>query len=349
MEFELQYDFDPVKVKANNQTLNDARYLRRDEFYTCYEDIEKEVSNYTEYFTNKIVYCNCDDPRWSQFVLYFFNNFHTLHLKKLIATCYALPDEKPLYFEYTGEAIDSIHNIRYSVLSQDGDFRSKECIDLLRQADIIVTNPPFSLFREFMYRIMLYEKKFLILGDLNAINGKYVFQKYLENKIWLGYHNRDNKWFRVPKHYVIQTASNVREIDGYKYISIRRINWYTNLPVTRRPKGLQLTTKYSPDIHPQYDNFYVIHVAKLSEVPCDYYGVIGVPTTYILVHDPAQFKIVGKSHSVMHYQDFIIPNSKEPDNLSINGKAIFQRIFIRRVKQSDAVPSRKNSNMDSLL
>jgi len=320
-----------MKTKSLNTNLHKAHRAKKDEFYTQLTDIEKELKYYKNQFKDKVVYCNADDPFESNFFKYFASNFNALGLKKLIATSYAgspvvggqlslfeveglktAKKKEPMKIEINevkdlnDDGAISIEDVKYllkndknvtATLKGDGDFRSDECIELLKQADIVVTNPPFSLFREYVAQLVEYDKKFLILGDQNAITYKEIFKLIKENKLWLGYDNGGTKWFRVPDDYEIQTESRIKTENGIKYFSMGRILWYTNLDTTKRHEDMILYKKYTPEDYPSYSNYDAIEVSKVTDIPMDYDGVMGVPITFIDKYNPDQFEIIGQTHS----------------------------------------------------
>lgn len=345
--------------KSSNKNLRNASKAKNDKFYTQLVDIEKELKHYKNQFRGKVVYCNCDDPFESNFFKYFAANFKELGLKKLIATSFSgspitgrqlslfemegVKNEKkkePLKIEIT-EVIDSDKNGAVDIddvkqllkhnkntispLENGGDFRSDECIELLKQADIVVTNPPFSLFREYVAQLVKYDKKFLILGDQNAITYKEIFKLIKENKLWLGYDNGGTKWFQVPDDYNITTESRKKVVNGVKYFSMGRILWFTNLDTTKRHQKLDLYKKYTPEEYPKYDNYDAIEVSKVSEIPADYNGVMGVPITFLDKYNPEQFQIISDSR----YHD----GKDSADDINvINGKTLYRRILIKKKK-----------------
>ena len=309
--------------------LNKAGKAKNDEFYTQHIDIEKELKHYKDQFRGKVVFCNCDDPRESNFVKYFSMNFEHLGLKKLIATHYKeanlFTKEFPYKLEYTGDKNGNRMPDPDEFITKmigTGDFRSQECIDLLKEADIVVTNPPFSLFREYVAQLMEYNKKFLILGDQNAVTYKETFGLIKENKLWLGYDNGGIKWFQVPMNYDIPTESRKKIENGVKFFSMGRIMWFTNLDTTKRYEKIVLYKKYTPEEFPKYDNYNVINVDKVADIPMDYDGVMGVPITFVDKYNPEQFEILGIANSArwINYECLTI----------INGKRIYNRILIRK-------------------
>src|SRR3990170_6559955 len=282
---------------AGNESLSARNRTPADEFYTQLTDIEAELRHYRDQFRGKVVFCNCDDPYESSFFKFFAMNFNHLGLKKLITTCYAgspisgkqlplletagLRNTKPPREPYQVEisevpdlnqdgAID-LADVEYLLrndantmtpLAGDGDFRSKECVALLDEADIVVTNPPFSLFREYINQLFEFGKQFLILGDQNAVTYADVFAQIMANKLWFGYENGGTKWFQVPDDYDITTESRKKVVNGVKYFSMGRINWYTNLDTTKRHESMTLYKRYTPEEYPTYTNYPAIEVPK---------------------------------------------------------------------------------------
>ena len=281
-----------------------AKRDKKDEFYTQRTDIENELRHYKEHFRGKVVLCNCDDPRESEFFKYFVENFEKLGLKRLIATCYKSQDvdlfsqgecERAVYQVYEGDKNgnmtldDDEVSVRY--LKGDGDFRSGECIEILRQADIVVTNPPFSLFREYVAQLVRHDKKFLIVGHQNAITYKEIFPLFKENIIWLGFGFRGNVAHFKSRYKDVATASDHR--DGM--IRVSGVMWFTNLDIKKRHDKHPLYKSYSPDEFPKYVNYDAIEVGKSSDIPYDFDGEMGVPITFLDKYNPDQFEIVGQS------------------------------------------------------
>ncbi|WP_084218464.1 adenine-specific methyltransferase EcoRI family protein [Sulfurospirillum arsenophilum] len=286
-----------------NANLTSAKSAKKDEFYTQLSDIERELKHYKDHFKDKVVYCNCDDPRISNFFHYFSYNFEKLGLKKLITTCYKNQErdlfsenksEKAIYLEYAGDKdgnnVPDIEEIGTHQLKGDGDFRSEESIELLRQADIVVTNPPFSLFREYVAQLIAYEKKFIIIGHQNAISYKEIFKLVKENKIWLGYGFKGGASHFINKHYEdYATATDKKE----GMIRVSGVVWFTNLDISKRHEDLNLYKSYSPKEYTFYENFYAINVDKTKDIPIDYEGYMGVPITFLDKYNPEQFEIHG--------------------------------------------------------
>ena len=342
-------------AKSLNKNLHSARTAKTDEFYTQLVDIEKELKHYKDQFRGKVVYCNCDDPYESNFFKYFASNFNALGLKKLITTSYSgspiVGGQLPL-FQVAGskgkqpfkieikevpdtdkDGAINLDDVKYLLkhdkntatpLKGSGDFRSDECKELLEQADIVVTNPPFSLFREYVSQLMEHKKKFLILGDQNAITYKETFGYIKDDKLWVGYDNGGTKWFQVPMDYDISTESRKKIVNGVKYFSMGRILWFTNLDTTKRHENIVLYKKYTPEEFPKYDNYDVINVDKVSDIPMNYNHVMGVPITFVDKYNPKQFEILGVANSArwIGYKCLTI----------IQGRKIYNRILIKRKK-----------------
>lgn len=333
-----------------NKDLNKAKAAKKDEFYTRLEDIELELKHYRPHFKGKTVLCNCDDPRCSNFFRYFTLNFEVLGLKKVIATCYKNQDvdlfsqhecEKAVYQIYEGDknnnrkVDDEEIEVRY--LEGDGDFRSKECVALLEEADIVVTNPPFSLFREFVSFLVQHNKKFLIIGNVNALKYKEIFPLIMDNKLWLGasIHSGDRE-FQVPDDYPLQASSWRVDENGKKYIRVKGVRWYTNLDYEERYEDIPLFRKYNANEYPKYVNYDAIEVSKTSDIPCDYDGVMGVPITFMDKYNPNQFEIVGMSLDLANMgiiRERLGRNDGGPTfYIEKNGKLVrlYDRIAIRR-------------------
>lgn len=349
---------------AKNLSLNKAGIAKEDEFYTQLNDIENEMRHYREQFRSKVIFCNCDDPYESNFFKYFAMNFNFLGLKKLIATCYAgspvqgkqltlfdvigiteqTDDSKRPYkieiTEVTDENADGavdLFDVEYliknkknvlTLLEGDGDFRSAECIELLKQADIIVTNPPFSMFREYVTQLIDSGKHLIVIGSQNAITYKEIFKLLRDNKIWSGNKSGDME-FVVPYYYQPR-ATRYREENGVKYRSMGNICWFTNLDHAKRHENITLFRHYTSDKYSHYDNYDAINVDKVVDIPIDWLGVMGVPITFLDRYNPEQFQIVG----------LIAGNTKGlagieskigKDGPYINGKLKYGRILIKRI------------------
>ncbi len=337
--------------KSLNKNLHKANKAKKDEFYTQLVDIEKELKHYKEQFKGKVVYCNCDDPYESNFFKYFAANFNALGLKKLITTSYTKSPiaggQLPL-FEVKGlkpkgkepfkielnEVTDTdadgaigLTDVKWLLkndaniatpLKGDGDFRSKECIELLEQADIVVTNPPFSLFREYMTQLVKYEKKFLIIGNTNALTYKEIFKLIKDNKLRTGYTNFNvGMFFTVPDdweqfHHIDET--------GKKIARVSTSCWFTNLEVEKHKQDITLYKKYTPEEYPKYDNYDAINIDTYTDIPYDYKGAMGVPITFVDKYNPEQFEIIKFRKG---------DNDKD---LAINGKYTYFRILIKNKK-----------------
>ena len=315
--------------KANHSLLDLAKRNKRDEFYTLYPDIERELTHYASHFKDKVIFCNCDDPRTSNFFKYFADNFHVLGIKKIICSCYRKYDpdlfnpslEHGFYYEYTGsEDIipDADDLIRFN---GDGDFRSDESISLLRETDIVITNPPFSLFREYIKQLAAHRKKFLVISSINAITYKEVFTLIQGNRVWLGINfGRGISGFSVPEDYELYGTETRTDSEGRKIISPNNCLWLTNLDNFKRHEFIPLKRRYfgNETEYPHYDNYPAINVDRTEDIPFDYAGVIGVPITFLHKYSPEQFEILGFRKGL------------DGKDLSINGKCPYFRILIRR-------------------
>lgn len=314
---------------ATNGLLQKAKKSKSDEFYTQLSDIERELQYYKEHFNGKVVYCNCDDPITSNFFKYFYLNFKELRLKKLVASCYKEQaidlfsteiSSNGFFYEYTGENEEKPTSSNIVYFHGDGDFRSQESIRLLQQSDIVVTNPPFSLFREFVAQLIKYEKKFLIIGNINAITYKEIFKLIKENKAWLGINfGRGISGFIVPEHYELYgTEVRIDEL-GNRIVSPNNCLWLTNLETSQRHEDIILTKKYigHENEYPKYDNCNGINVNKTQDIPADYKGLMGVPITFLHKFNPNQFEIIK------------FRKGDDDKDLSINGKCPYFRILIK--------------------
>ena len=287
-----------------NKNLNAAKEAKKDEFYTQLEDINNELRHYREHFRGKTVLCNCDDPRVSNFFTYFAYNFEFLGLKRLITTCYKNQNmdlfsqnkcEQAIYLIYDGDKngnnIPDPEEIGIHPLKGDGDFRSKECIELLKQADIVVTNPPFSLLREYVAQLMEYDKKFLIIGHQNAVKYKEIFPLMMRNKLWLGYGFKGGAGHFISEYEDKATAGDHRK----GMIRVSGVHWFTNLDIQKRHESIILYKHYSEDEYPKYANYDAIEVSKTELIPDDYDGLMGVPITFLDKYNPDQFEIIGNT------------------------------------------------------
>ena len=296
-------------MAQKNSNLHQAKRAKNDEFYTQLTDIEKEMVHYRPHFKGKVIFCNCDDARESNFFKYFANNFELLGIRKLITTGYK-ENGHGVVLEYEGDKNGNLivdpSEINVTELKGNGDFRSDECVEYLRQADIVITNPPFSLFREYMALLFRYNKEFIVIGNQNAITYKEIFPYIKENKLWLG--NNYVKEFRQP--------------DG-EIKKFGNILWYTNIPHGKRSLPLDFYKTYNDKDFPKYDNYNAIEVSKVSDIPMDYYGVMGVPITFLDKYCPAQFEIVGIDR-------YVEDNPHYGHRFTINNKEVYARILIRR-------------------
>lgn len=347
---------------AGNSALSAAVKAKKDEFYTQLTDIEKEMRYYRKHFKGKTVFCNCDDPFESNFFKYFVLNFNRLGLKKLIATCYATSPivgqqlslfdvvggeeeqrNKPYkavvtkVYDVTGDGgvdmfdvaeLFKAHENELVELEGDGDFRSEECLALLDEADIVVTNPPFSLFREYVSVLMEHEKHFIIIGNVNAITYKEVFPLIMENKIWIGasIHSGDRAFY-VPDDYPLNAAGCGVDADGRRFIRVKGVRWYTNLDLKQRHEELILVKRYTPEAYPFYDNYDGINVDATVDIPCDYAGMMGVPITFLDKYSPDQFEIIGISGDLAN--PLLIDGKRKTGRFYINGRRLYDRIAIR--------------------
>jgi len=322
-----------------------AKANKQDDFYTSLSVVEDEMRHHTKNFKNKTIFCNCDDPRSSKFFHYFAYNFEKLGIKKLITTCYKNQNrdlfstnnsEKAVFLEYEGDKngnkIPDIEEIGVKELKGDGDFRSQECVELLKQSDIVVTNPPFSLFREYVDQLIKYKKKFIIIGNQNAITYKETFRLFLNNKIWIGasIHSGDRE-FQIPKDLQTRSKSLREDEEGKRFIKVPGVRWFTNLDFKQRHEDIILYKKYNHEEFPTYDNYQAIEVSKTKEIPLDYSGVMGVPISFLLKHNPDQFDILGLGASAGYDREIVgIPFKGEKDaRCLIKGKNTYARIFIK--------------------
>lgn len=348
---------------AGNASLRAAEKAKQDEFYTQLADVEKELKYYKQHFQGKVVLCNCDDPYESNFFKYFALNFNALGLKKLIATCYngspvsgnellldfgdTIDDPKKIAYkveitevtDVNGDGAINLADVKYlmqndknviSILKGNGDFRSQECIELLKEADIIVTNPPFSLFREYIAQLMAYHKQFLVIGNQNALTYKDIFTYIKNNELWLGYKFGDMS-FQVPSYFEPRATRYWVDETGQKWRSMGNVCWFTNLDIQKRHEDIILYKHYSTGDYPNYDNYNAINVDKVSDIPCDYDGVMGVPITFMDKYNPSQFELLGIMNTGETNEGIRYPNTPHGRPI-INGKELYLRILIRRKK-----------------
>ncbi|MGP1458792.1 MAG: adenine-specific methyltransferase EcoRI family protein [Treponema sp.] len=317
---------------AGNRNLHASRADKADEFYTQLSLVENELKHYKKHFEDKTVLCNCDDPYESNFFKFFAMNFNALKLKKLVSTCYAtspiaqkelslfpelegelqgenrVSDQRKPYkveitevADYNNDGAVDLSDVEWllknkkntrQLLNGDGDFRSAECIELLKQSDIVVTNPPFSLFREYVAQLEEYEKKFVILGNLNAVTYKEIFPLIAKNELWLGY-NCGHFWFKVPDSYEEKATDFRIDENGQKWRRMGNICFFTNLDIEKRHENMTLFRNYTSDVYPKYDNFDGIEVSHTADIPCDYFGAMGIPITFLDKYNPEQFELLG--------------------------------------------------------
>ena len=327
---------------AKNNNLHTAKTAKNDEFYTMLTDIEKEMRYYKDFFKGKVVYCNCDDARESNFFKYFSLNFEFLGLKKLISTGYKA-DGKGVVLVYEGDKngnrrVDN-EEIIVNELNGDGDFRSDECIEYLKQADVVVTNPPFSLFRQYVKQLMDYGKKFIIIGNQNAIICKEIFPYIKNNQLWLGMSmNGSNRWFVAPDSYEVKENAAGYKLDekGRKMFFVNGVTWFTNIENKRRNEKLDLYKRYSFEDYPKYENFDAIYVNRVDEIPIDYDGVMGVPITFLYKYNPKQFEILDLINRYMIFDYFGVNEEvrkKHSHCANVNGKSTYARILIKKIQQ----------------
>lgn len=359
---------------AGNRNLTSAKNAKKDEFYTQLTDIEKEMRYYRKHFKNKVVFCNCDDPYESNFFKYFVLNFNRLGLKKLIATCYTgspIANRQLSIFDFLGEteklsgkpykavvtkvydktgdgSVDMLDvaelfksgENELTELNGDGDFRSDECLELLNEADIVVTNPPFSLFREYLGVLVRHKKSFIIIGNVNAVKYKEIFPLFMNNELWLGasIHSGDRAFF-VPDDYPLDAAScGVDPESGRKYIRVKGVRWFTNLDIKQRHEEMILVRRYSPSSYPLYDNYNAIEVSKTVDIPCDYPDIMGVPLTFLDKYCPEQFDIIWEGSGntrasapkeVLDELGYVQSKEDRGGCCLLNGKRCYDRVFIR--------------------
>ena len=345
---------------ARQADLGAAKAAKKDEFYTQLTDIEKEMRYYRKHFKGKTVLCNCDNPFESNFFKYFVLNFNRLGLKKLIATCYATspitnqqlslfdvvggdePVKNKSYkavvtkvYDTTGDGgVDMFdvaelfkqHENELTELQGDGDFRSKECLALLDEADIVVTNPPFSLFREYVATLVERKKHFIIIGNVNAITYKEIFPLLKRDEMWIGasIHSGDRAFY-VPDDYPLNAAGCGVDADGRKFIRVKGVRWYTNLGFRQRHDELILAKRYVPEKYHMYDNYDAINVDKTADIPCDYDGIMGVPITFLDKYSPDQFEIVALGHSKDNFtptKTYINPKMHRKDGTVVSGGSV---------------------------
>lgn len=314
---------------AKNNNLHNAKRQKNDEFYTTRATVELELNHYKEHFRGKVVYCNCDDPIESEFTRYFVHKFEDWGLKKLISTGYKESGHGVMYVyegDKNGNLVPDRSEWKITELQGNGDFKSEECVELLKQADIVVSNPPFSLFREYVAQLIEYGKEFLIIGNKNAITYKEIFPLIKENKLWLG--------ISFPNEFILPNGEITKTVSGL-------CRWFTNLTHVKRNKPLDLVQKYDPRYYPKYENYDCIECSKVMDIPVGYDGVIGIPITFLDKYCPNQFRIIGIAcgNSWANYKDILKllnfnPNMKYGGGLGspiLNGKATYARLLIQKI------------------
>lgn len=338
-----------------NSNLHKAKNLKLDEFYTQLSYIENEMKYYEKFFEDKHIFCNCDDPEYSNFWRYFALNFKRLKLKRLTSTHYSKTDKETFQMDMFKEVPEDFINKKTFMTLEEtgielplgyitpitdgsGDFRSEESIKILKECDIVVTNPPFSLFTEYVEQLMTYGKDFIILGSQNALTTNSIFPLLKENKIWTGVF-AGNMEFRVPNEEEYKKDGKRFWIDenGDYWRSLGNICWFTNLTHYKRNEDLILYKKYDEDLYPLYDNYDAINVDKVTDIPYDYDGIIGVPVTFIYKHNPEQFEIIGQTHSGDKSKEVenIRTSTKNKHRGLVEGKQKYARVLIRRVKNEN--------------
>lgn len=366
MPSEINIGRSKLSLKSGNAALNRAFIVKKDEFYTQYEDVASEISKHRSHLRGKTVLCNCDDPFESAFFRFFVLNFDSLELGGLISTCYTgssvagkgckvkggVSAYKAVVTQIPGNAVvrpdgsldlESIFAMSGNCLTYldgDGDFRSSECEALLKEADVVVTNPPFSLFREYIAILERYEKGFIILGNMNASTYKEVFPLFRDNGVWYGESIRSgDRKFYVPDTYPLNAAGCGIDESGRRFIRVKGVRWFTNLDTDRRHEPIVLTKRYAPEEYPRYENYDAIDVGRTQDIPLDYSGVMGVPITFLDKYSPDQFEIIMLANG--NARSSVSPNTlaevgyrQHPEDRGgvgiINGRRVYARILIRR-------------------
>lgn len=328
---------------ARHADLLNAKNAKKDEFYTQLDDINAEMIHYESQFKDKIIFMNCDDPTSSNFWRYFHMEFERLGLKKIIATHYEYGETASYMMSYEGGNDEDFEEGLITELTQNGDFRSPECVELLKEADIVVTNPPFSLFREYVELLIQYNKKFIIIGNVNALTYKEIFPLVKENRIWFGVsiHSGDRKFY-VPDDYPLNAAGCGIDDDGRRFIRVKGVRWYTNMDYTARHHNLETTYYYSkkdelyPELYSKYDNYDAINISKVAELPMDYDDVMGVPITFMDKYNPDQFEIIGMlidyvgQYFIQGTPTYTDERHKNSTCAVLNGKRQYAKILIKR-------------------
>ena len=312
---------------TTNTNLHKARKARQDEFYTRLEDIEKELQHYPGAFQDKVVYLNTDDPKHSQFWAFFADNFATLGLEQLIATHYT-----PGATSSTVTVETHVGTIAYSI-EGDGDFRSPECVKLLKRSDIVVTNPPFSLFREYIGQLMEYDKEFVVMANKNSITYKEVWPHIHSGNLWVGATSLNGgRWMILPSDIEVESDKVKLDSDGNRILNVAGVCWFTNLDHHKRHEELITWKKYSPEEFPHYDNYDAIEVSQVKHIPADYDGIMGVPITFLDKWNPEQFEFLGASDNGAVPEDLKLPHFKRHNEPYVDGRKVYKRLFIRPIK-----------------
>lgn len=325
-------DYSQIK-RPKNEKLTNARKAKNDEFYTRLSDVENELRHYKEHFKDKVVLCNCDDPTYSSFWKYFHMSFSVLGLRKLIGTHFENKEPNSYAVVYEGGNDDNTNDAKTKPLIGNGDFRSAECLEYLKECDIVVTNPPFSLFKEFVGVMNYWSKSYVLLGSPNAVTYSSVFPLIMDNKLWLGNKPWSKEvYFIVGDEYKRSLLENKKEGSGYiiengEVYARNPSIWFTNLPIKKRKEDFILTKTYNPIDYPKYDNYDAINVDKVKDIPKDYYGVMGVPVSFMDKYSPNQFEIVGWTIKGMCNVEFKDLGTSNP---MICGKSKYKRLFIKR-------------------
>lgn len=326
-------------MAKNNSNLHGAKKAKNDEFYTQLTDIEKELAHYKDHFKGKVVLCNCNDALHSNFAKYFSLNFEFLGLKKLICTAYKVDGEHGIVCIYEGDKngnkVPDIEEWECHTLNGDGGFASDECIEFLKEADIVVTNPPFSLFREYVALLMEYEKKFLIIGNMNAITYKEIFPLIKDNQLWLGVSiTSGDRRFDVPNEYPLEAATCGIDENGTRFIRVKGVRWFTNLDHKKRHEEIDLYKRYlnkSEGEYPKYDNYDAIEVSKTCDIPMDYDGIMGVPITFLDKYCPTQFEIIDLNPHFFSIVESGLPKPKQLTLHNVGKKDPYARVIIKKI------------------
>ena len=331
-------------MATKNANLHGAKRAKNDEFYTRIQDVEAELYHYRPHFKDKVVYLNCDDPRWSAFWRFFCLQFSVLGLKGLIATHYTgvtEPGEPSFMIEakrgrddtMPGGWVDPKTGGVQTPLEGDGDFRSPECVELLKRSDIVVTNPPFSLFREYIGQLMEYDKEFVVMANKNSITYKEVWPYIHSGNLWVGATSLNGgRWMILPSDIEVESDKVKLDSDGNRILNVAGVCWFTNLDHHKRHEELITWKKYSPEEFPHYDNYDAIEVSQVKHIPADYDGIMGVPITFLDKWNPEQFEFLGASDNGAVPEDLKLPHFKRHNEPYVDGRKVYKRLFIRPIK-----------------